>query len=218
MAGIGRRTALRLIGGAPLAGFGLSAASADVAHAHALKALAAGAKGTAYKPRFFSPHEWRTVRALVDLIIPRDARSGSATDAGVPEFMDFVMTDPAEEARAREWRQTSMRGGLAWIDTECRERFGQDFVSCTEAQRTQLLDEIAYHKGDADEATLDEYGRIPMRHGASFFNSFRDLTASGFWSSKMGVADLGYVGNRPAVWEGPPAEVLLKLGLEGGKP
>lgn len=216
MAPIARRSALRLIGGAPFAaGFGLSAAAAGTAHAHALKALAAGAKGALYKPRFFKPHEWQTVRVLVDLIIPRDARSGSATDAGVPEFMDFVMTDPQEEARAREWRQTAMRGGLAWIDTECRERFGQDFVSCTDAQRTQLLDEIAYHKGDDDEV-LDEYGRIVMRHGASFFSSFRDLTASGFWSSKVGIEDLGYIGNRPSVWEGPPAEVLRKLGLEGG--
>jgi hypothetical protein len=215
MAELGRRSALRLIGGAPFAvSFGLSAASAGTAHAHALSALAAGAKGALYKPRFFLPHEWQTVRLLVDLIIPRDARSGSATDAGVPEFMDFVMTDPAEEARSREWRQTAMRGGLAWIDTECRERFGQDFVSCTDAQRTQLLDEIAYHKGGDDDATLDEHGRIPMRHGASFFNSFSDLTASGFWSSRMGIEDLGYVGNRPTVWEGPPAEVLRKLGLD----
>jgi TonB family protein len=83
------------------------------------------------------------------------ARSGGANDAGVPEFMDFVMADPAEEARAREWRQTSMRGGLAWIDVECRERFGHDFVSCTEAERTALLDEIAYEKDGADGA-LDE--------------------------------------------------------------
>lgn len=216
MAEIDRRAALRLIGGAPLAGFALGAATAETAHAHALTALAASAKGTVYKPRFFTPHEWQTVRILVDLILPRDARSGSATDAGVPEFMDFVMTDPVEEARAREWRQTSMRGGLAWIDRECRERFGQDFVSCTEVQRTQLLDQIAYHKDHDDDDVLDEYGRIVMRHGQAFFNSFRDLTASGFWSSKMGVDDLGYVGNRPAVWEGPPAEVLRKLGLEGG--
>lgn len=217
MAEIGRRSALRLIGGAPLAvGFGLSAAGVEIAHAHALTALAAGARGTAYQPRFFTPHEWQTVRLLVDLIIPRDARSGGANDAGVPEFMDFVMTDPAEEARAREWRQTSMRGGIAWIEAECRERFGQDFVSCTDAQRIQLLDEIAYHPGDQDEGALDEHGRIPMRHGSAFFNSFRDLTASGFWSSKIGIADLGYGGNRPSVWEGPPAEVLRKLGLDGG--
>jgi gluconate 2-dehydrogenase gamma chain len=214
MAELGRRSALRLIGGAPFAvSFGLSAAAAETAHAHALGALAAGAKGTVFKPRFFTPHEWQTVRMLVDLILPRDARSGSATDAGVPEFMDFVMTDPAEEVRSREWRQTAMRGGLAWIDTECRERFGQDFVACTDAQRTQLLDGIAYQKG-SDQPALDEYGRIPMRHGAEFFSSFRDLTASGFWSSRMGIEDIGYVGNRPSVWEGPPAEVLRKLGLD----
>jgi hypothetical protein len=213
MADLDRRSALRLIGTAPFAiGFGLGAATTETAHAHALNALAAGAKGTVYKPRFFTAHEWQTVRMMVDLIIPKDARSGSATDAGVPEFMDFVMTDTAEEPRSLEWRQTAMRGGLAWIDTECRERFGQDFVSCTGAQRTQLLDAIAYEKGG--DGSLDEHGRIPMRHGAQFFNSFRDLTASGFWSSKMGIEDIGYVGNRPTVWEGPPAEVLRKLGLD----
>ena len=213
MADIGRRSALRLIGTAPLAlGFSLSAATAETAHANALHALAAGAKGTPYKPRFFSAHEWQTVRMLVDLIIPKDARSGSATDAGVPEFMDFVMTDQAEEPRSLEWRQTAMHGGLAWIDSECRERFGQDFVACTDAQRTQLLDAIAYQKGG--DGALDEHGRIPLRHGAEFFSSFRDLTASGFWSSKLGTEDIGYVGNRPTVWEGPPAEVLRKLGLQ----
>lgn len=215
MGEIDRRSALRLIGSAPLAvGFGLTAAATETAHAHALTALAAGAKGAVYKPRFFSAHEWDTVKVLVDLIIPRDARSGGANDAGVPEFMDFVMTDPQEEARSREWRQTAMRGGLAWIDQECRERFGHDFLTCSAAERTKLLDDIAWSKDD--DPVFDQDGRIVMRHGRSFFNSFRDLTASGFWSSKVGIDDLGYMGNRPSVWDGPPAEVLRKLGLDGG--
>src|SRR3990172_12294508 len=78
-------------------------------------------RGQAYQPRFFTAHEYQTVRALVDLIIPKDDRSGSATDAGVPEFMDFIVGDQTS-------RQTAMRGGLAWLDTECRERFGKAFV------------------------------------------------------------------------------------------
>lgn len=216
---IGRRSALRLIGAAPLAvGFGLTAADARLAHAHAEKAVTAAAKGQLYKPGFFTPHEWQTVRLLVDLILPRDERSGSATDAGVPEFMDFLMTDPALDERSRESRQTSMRGGLAWIDAECRRRFGQDLVSCSSEQQGTLLDEIAWSRGDEDD---DEARREPreqqvvrLRHGPAFFNSFRDLTASGFWSSRMGVEDLGYLGNAPTVWEGPPPEVLGKLGLD----
>ena len=216
---LGRREALKLIGAAPLAaGFGILPAETLLAQEHAAKAVKGAAQGHGYVPKFFNAHEWQTVRMLVDLIIPKDERSGSATDAGVPEFMDFLMGDPAEDDRGRERRQTSMRGGLAWIDTECRHRFGQDLVACTDAQRTTLLDEIACYK-DPDD---DEDARDPrdmtvqhLGHGPAFFNSFRDLTASGFWSSKIGVADIGFVGNRPYVWQGPPPEVLKKLGLEG---
>jgi hypothetical protein len=219
MSELKRRSALRLIGAAPLAlGFGVTGAETLAAAEKAGKAVKAAAKGTPYKPKFFNSHEWDTVRLLVDLIIPKDERSGSATDAGVPEFLDFLMIDPMEDERGREWRQTSMRGGLAWIDAQCRRRFGKDLVACGEAEHVALLDEIAYWKDDDNE----EYTRDPrdvrvrLRHGPAFFNSFRDLTASGFWSSKIGVADLGYTGNTyVAEWKGPPPEVLRKLGLEG---
>lgn len=162
--------------------------------------MRAAAKGQAYAPRFFNAHEWKTVRLLADYVIPRDERSGSATDAAVPEFIDFIMADPAESERGREARQTAMRGGLRWMDTECRRRFAQPFVDASAAQQTALLDDIAYAKSTGP--------------GAAFFNSFRDLVASGFWSSKMGIEDLGYVGNTATVWQGPPPEVLRKLGLE----
>jgi gluconate 2-dehydrogenase gamma chain len=213
MAELDRRSALRLLGGAPLAvGFGLSAATVQTAHAQATKAVAAAARGQAFKPKFFTPHEWQTVRVLADLIIPRDARSGGANDAGVPEFMDFVMLDPVEEPRTREWRQTSMRGGLAWLDQECRDRFGKDFLTAGDTERTQVLDDIAYRTKEG----APKVQRPELRAGQSFFESFRDLTSSGFWSSKTGVDDLGYVGNQPFPWNGPPAEVLKKLGLDGG--
>lgn len=208
-----RRSALRLLGGAPLAaGFGLSAATVQTAHAQATKAVAAAARGRAFEPKFFTPHEWRTVRVLADLVIPRDARSGGASDAGVPEFMDYVMLDPVEEPRTREWRQTSMRGGLAWLDQECRDRFGKDFLSAAEGERAQVLDDIAYRTKDG----APKVDRPELRAGQAFFEWFRDLTASGFWSSRMGVEDIGYVGNQPYVWNGPPAEALRKAGLDGG--
>jgi hypothetical protein len=213
-----RRSALRLIGSAPLAlGFGLGPASAARAAEQAAKAVTAARRGPAYKPKFFNAHEWETVRALVDLILPRDERSGSATDAGVPEFMDFFLTDPYEDDRSRERRQTTMRGGLAWIDAECRRRFeGKSFLECAEGERTAFLDEIAYWKGDEedDRAMRERRPQVVLRHGPNFFNSFRDLTASGFWSSKMGVEDLGYKGNTfVREFTDPPAEVLRKLGL-----
>jgi len=212
---LGRRSALKLIGGAApfVAGFGVAPAEAQLAHEHATRAVKAAAKGRPYVPKFFTSHEWQTVRVLVDLIIPRDARSGSATDAGVPEFMDFLMNDPAENDRSRESRQTSMRGGLAWIDIECRRRFGRNLVDCQVEQHQALLDDIAFFKGDEDEPREPRDLQVRIEHGPAFFNSFRDLTASGFWSSKLGVDDLGFVGNRPTVWAGPPPEVLKKLGL-----
>jgi gluconate 2-dehydrogenase gamma chain len=215
---IGRRCALRLIGTAPIAvAFTLGANEAAAAAEKAATAVKAAAAGKAYVPKFFNPQEWKTVRILVDMIIPKDERSGSATDAGVPEFMDYLMNDPTDTDLQRERRQTAMRGGLAWINSVSERRFGHGFAEATEAERTAILDEIAYSKDEQeDEAEMREPRdlRVMVKHGPSFFNSFRDLTASGFWSSKMGVDDLGYVGNRfVAEWKGAPPEVLAKLGL-----
>jgi hypothetical protein len=201
MGATSRRSALRLIGGAPLAvGFGVSAADALAAGEQAARAVRAAARGQAYAPRFFTRPEWETVRVLVDLIIPRDERSGSATDAGVPEFMDTVMMDATDGPREREDRQTAMRGGLAWLDAQCRRRFGHDFTACGDGERTALLDDIAYTK--------------PGKDPHPFFNSFRDLTASGFWSSRMGIEDIGYKGNTfVGEWKGTPPEVKARLGI-----
>ena len=215
---IGRRSALRLIGTAPIAvAFTLGANEAAAAAEKAAVAVKAAAAGKAYVPKFFSATEWKTVRVLVDMIIPKDERSGSATDAGVPEFMDYLMNDPTDTDLQRERRQTAMRGGLAWINSVSERRFGHGFAEATEAERAAILDEIAYSKDEQeDEAEMREPRdlRVMVKHGPSFFNSFRDLTASGFWSSKMGVDDLGYVGNRfVAEWKGAPPEVLAKLGL-----
>lgn len=218
MSDVDRRSALKWIAGAPFAvAFGLTRAEALSAQEHAAEALREAAAGQVYQQVFFTSREWQTVRVLVDLILPADERSGSATDAGVPEFMDFLMTDPVEEDRAREERQVAMRGGLAWIDAECRRRFGHDFAASTEAQHEELLDDVAYSTGEEDEEDEDgplDRRAVPLRHGPAFFNSFRDLTAAGFWSSKTGVKDLGYVGNTAEYWTGPPPEILRRLGLE----
>ncbi|HUG52968.1 MAG TPA: gluconate 2-dehydrogenase subunit 3 family protein [Vicinamibacteria bacterium] len=223
MSAIHRRSALRLIGGAPAAvAFALSPREAAAAAETATRAVAAAARGKAYAPKFFNPQEWKMVRVLVDMIIPADERSGSATDAGVPEFMDHLMNDPTDSDSLREWRQTAMRGGLAWINSLCARRFGKDFVEGSEAQRIEVLDEVAYVRDEDTEVNEMEESatfeatdrRVRIEHGPAFFNSFRDLTASGFWSSKMGIEDLQYMGNKfLAEWKGPPPEVLAKLGL-----
>ena len=164
----------------------------------AVRATAARAAGSQFTPKFFTAHEWETVRILVDVIIPKDARSGSATDAGVPEFMDFILSDGSEE------RRVAMRGGLAWLDIQCRRRFGKTFVDCAADQRGVVLDAIAWPAKAAPD----------MSQGVAFFNSFRDLTAAGFFSSRMGVEDLQYQGNAfLAEWRGCPPEALRKLGV-----
>jgi hypothetical protein len=190
-----RRDAVQLLAVAPLAAAFRWAPEA-VTEASAL-ARAARAAPTPYQPTNFTPQEWETVRLLVDLIIPKDERSGSATDAGVPEFMDFMLGD--EPALG-----TPVRGGLAWLDHQCADRSGKTFVTASDAERAALLDDIAWPK------------RAKPEHapGVAFFTSFRDLTASGFYSSHVGVADLRYVGNTfIAQWAGCPPEVLAKLGV-----
>ena len=192
-----RRDALKVLGLAPLA------ASLGVAPDHLDRVSRAVARleqtGVA-APTFFSAHEWSTVRLLVDYIIPRDERSGSATDAKVPEFIDFLMADNDASLASR----TAMHGGLAWLDNECEHRFTKTFVGATDAQRRQVLDDIAWPKK----------ARPEMHYGVVFFSRFRDLTASGFFSSQMGWQDVQYKGNvaLPA-WNGCPPAALAKLGV-----
>ncbi len=197
---ISRRAALQIVTSAPVAAaLAWTPAEAAQAHEHAANAQAQAAKtATPFKPKFFTAHEYATVGVLVDLIIPRDARSGSATDAGVPAFMDFMMIDQPR-------RQVAMRGGLALLDRLSTDRVGKSFLTASDAQRRQVLDEIAY-------TTNRDPG---MHHAIAFFSSFRDLTASGFWTTKMGIADLQYQGNVFVdEWAGCPAAALDKLGVK----
>jgi gluconate 2-dehydrogenase gamma chain len=215
MAELNRRTMLRLLAAAPVAaGFAWTDAEASTAHELAQAAQAAARAGTPFTPKFFSAHEWQTVRVLVDIIIPKDERSGSATDAGVPEFMDFILLDEPPVPPGETRRQTSMRGGLAWLDRECLIRFDKNFLACADAERTAVLDAIAWPAPvlePGEKATPETQHLAP---GRAFFFSFRDLTASGFWTTKVGMADLQYMGNRyVAEWTGCPDEQLKKLGV-----
>ena len=198
MSEMNRRDALKVFGLAPLA------ASIGVAPAH-LERVARRMEqleltSVPGSPAFFTPHEWSTVRLLVDYIIPRDERSGSATEAKVPEFIDFLLSD--KDASLHQ--KTTMQGGLAWIDNECQHRFAKSFVGASNAQRRQVLDDIAW----------PAKARPEMHHGVLFFSHFRDLTASGFYSTQMGWQDVQYKGNvaLPA-WNGCPPEALAKLGV-----
>ncbi|TFF40079.1 gluconate 2-dehydrogenase subunit 3 family protein [Mucilaginibacter psychrotolerans] len=147
--------------------------------------------------KFFTDHEMATIAVLADIIIPKDDKSGSATDAKVPEFIEFIVKDIPEH-------QLPMRGGLRWLDVQCLNRFGKTFVASTSAQQIQLVDQIAYPAKAKPE----------MQQGVAFFNRMRDLTATGFFTTKMGIQDIGFAGNSPNKWEGVPADVLKQYGME----
>lgn len=148
-------------------------------------------------PTVLSEHEYRTVRTLVDFIIPADERSGSASEADVPAFIDFILEEVED-------LQDPIKSGLVWLDDSCDTRFGSDFESSAPDAQTEMLDLIAYP---------DDYDP-ENEAGVEFFTRLRDLTASGFWSSKMGVEDLGYSGNTPqSSWDGCSSEAMTHLGV-----
>ena len=150
-------------------------------------------------PQFFTPHEFATVTLLADLVIPADERSGGASEAGVPAYIDFSLREVEEETM-----RLAMRGGLAWLDAECGRRFGRTFVDAAPAQRIAILEDIAWPARAAPA----------LANGAAFFSDFRDLVATAFWSSRVGVRDLQYQGNVPLPeWTGCPDVALRKLGV-----
>jgi gluconate 2-dehydrogenase gamma chain len=149
------------------------------------------------KDKFFDDHEMKTISVLADIIIPKDDVSGSATDAKVPEFIEFIVKDMPRH-------QTPLRGGLKWLDLQCLKKYEKDFISCSSEEQIQMVDEIAF----------PEKAKPEMAAGVSFFNLMRDLTATGFFTSEIGIKDLGYMGNRPNQWDGVPQEVLTQYGLQ----
>ncbi len=151
-----------------------------------------------FEPKMLNPHEWKTVRALCEIIIPADQNSGSAVQARVPEFIDDWLNFEGGELA------TQIRGGLAWLDRESGRLFASDFVDCSSAQQIQLLDRIAYPK----KAAPEDAGAV------AFFNRVRDLVVAGFFTSEAGIRDLPYLGNEPrSEWNGCPPEALTKLGI-----
>ena len=197
--GVTRRSTLKLLGLAPLAA-ALGWSNGGIERATSYVAGLGEAEEAAPALKFFTAHEWPTVRMLADYIIPRDKRSGSATEAKAPEFIDFMMMDETTSDSSR----VAMRGGLAWLDNESRQRFGKRFIAATDAQRRQILDDIAWPKK----------ARPEMGAGVAFFTRFRDAVASAFFSSAEGWKDLQYVGNTFVPnWNGCPKPALDKLGV-----
>jgi gluconate 2-dehydrogenase gamma chain len=148
------------------------------------------------EPAFFTADEMATITILGDIIIPRDDVSGSASDAKVPDFFEYIVKDMPEH-------QTPIRGGLRWLDLQCLNRYGNAFKDCIGNQQMEMVHEIAFPK----KAKPD------MLQGVAFFNLMRNLTATGFYTSEIGVKDVGYIGNVPNQWNGVPDEVLKQYNL-----
>jgi len=148
------------------------------------------------EPKFFTDHEMATITILGDIIIPKDDISGSASDAKVPEFIEFIVKDMPEH-------QTPMKGGLRWLDMHCLTHYNSSFKECNHTQQIEVVDQIAYPKKAKPE----------MRQGVAFFSLMRNLTATGFYTSPIGVKDIGYMGNTPNQWNGVPDDVLKQYNL-----
>jgi gluconate 2-dehydrogenase gamma chain len=153
--------------------------AAEYVHNLVQKEKAASATGK-YAPKFFLGHQYETLNSLCDTIIPKDDHSGGAVEGGAPEFIDLLTTENEEF-------QVKLGGGLMWLDTFCKDRYEKTYLECSPDQRKEVLDLIAYRKNAAQNAALNQ--------GVAFFAFLRDLTCDGFYSSKIGIADLQYIGN-----------------------
>jgi gluconate 2-dehydrogenase gamma chain len=160
--------------------------------------------------RFFSDHEMATITALADIIIPKDEVSGSASDAKVPEFIDFIVRDMPQH-------QIPMRGGLRWLDMQCLKRYEKTFVDCNHQQQIEMVDDIAYPEIEYTDEKGNKLkkGKVKpgLASGVAFFSLMRNLTATGFYTSEIGIKDIGYMGNQVNQWNGVPGDVLKQYSL-----
>ena len=149
-----------------------------------------------FSKTFFNAHEMATMKVLVDIIIPADSRGPSASATGVPAFIEFMAKDKPE-------LQTPIRGGFRWLDSESIKRFEKKFIQLSETQKIEIVEDIAYPKKV----------KPGLSQGTNFFSLMRNLTATGYWSSKEGIKDIGYKGNVPNNWDGVPADILKEFGV-----
>lgn len=148
--------------------------------------------------QFFNEHEMATMAVLCDLILPANDKYGSATDAGVPEFIEFMSKDIPQ-------LQTPLRGGFMWLDHKSNSDYNKEFKDLEEAQQKAILDTVAYY--DPEVPMGDQSLEI------QFFSTMRNLTLTGYYTSKIGIEEIGYKGNTPNVWDGVPQEVLDQHGV-----
>jgi gluconate 2-dehydrogenase gamma chain len=185
--GISRRDILRTLAVGAVGGSVLQVIPADAAeYVHELvrgeknAATASGAVAGKYAPKYFSAHQYATITFLCDAIIPKDEKSGGAVEAGAPEFIDLLTSENVKY-------QLALGGGLMWLDSFCADRYNISFLECTPQQKIEVMDLIAYRKNAKQDASLSQ--------GVAFFSFLRNLTCDAFYTSKIGIADLQYIGN-----------------------
>lgn len=176
-----RRDVLKTLtlGGMASALRGIPLAAAQHAH-QVISAEKAKATHGVYAPKYFSAHQYKTLQTLCEMILPADADSGGAVEAGAPEYIDLLTSEN------RDW-QLELGGGMRWLDLACIDRYGRDFLKCAPQQQKEMLDAIAFRRnGEAEPGLLQ---------GIEFFRFLRNLTADGFFTSEIGIKYLGYIGN-----------------------
>lgn|SRR5262249_10458206 len=199
---VSRRGVLR--GLATALGAGLAPVEVAAQHRHEAapgEKTRAGTSG----PKLFHPHEYATLLRLTELIIPADERSGSALDAGAPEFIDLLCSQNSRLA-------SIFTGGLLWLDREMQHRHGKNFVDASEDQQTGMLDLLS-----ASPAT-DEAGPASLAPGSDFFRWLARMTVDAFYTSAVGIKDIGYLGNKGmAKYEVPEEAIHYALSRSPGK-
>ncbi|HET8925596.1 MAG TPA: gluconate 2-dehydrogenase subunit 3 family protein [Candidatus Acidoferrum sp.] len=180
--GISRRDILKTLAVTAAGGSVLQVIPAEAAayvHQMVRKEKAAAPAGK-YAPKYFSAPQYAALITLCDTIIPKDEKSGGAVDAGAPEFIDLLTSENPEY-------QLKLGGGLFWLDSFCTDRYAHIFLDCKPEQQKEVLDLIAFRKNAKQDAALSQ--------GVAFFAFLRRLTCDGFYTSKIGIADLQYMGN-----------------------
>jgi gluconate 2-dehydrogenase gamma chain len=182
MSGISRRDVLRNLTAGAVGGSVLQiipAEAAALAH-HMIRQEKASSPAGKYTPKFFDAHHYETLTVLCDMIIPKDEKSGGALEGQAPEYLDLLTSENLQ-------MQLDIGGGLMWLENFCSDRYAQTFLQCTPAQRNGILDLLAYKKNVKDDPTLGQ--------GVQFFAILRHMTCDGYFTSKVGIADLQYIGN-----------------------
>jgi len=179
MQGFSRRNLLKSLSIGAAAGSVLLAIPMEAAE-HVHQMIASEKEAGPYAPKYFTDAQYKLLTALCGTILPADADSAGAIEAGAPEFIDLLTSENAEYQR-------KLGGGLLWLDEQCLSRYGSGYLECKPEQQKEMLDRIAYRKNAGSDTSL--------AYGVEFFTLLRNLTSDGFFTSKIGIEYLGYIGN-----------------------